>query len=159
VGHARCPAKEILRAAFGTGKVASLGSRGGRRRAVYSPGGLREFSAPKSAPNLRDLLAQSIIVRTEKGLDMAQGMRGENRENQAQLVSTSIEAITTRYEMAGNASSSLFAPCVTHAAPTDTQIGLRVCNGCGSPILPKAAMAKAVQRPLPGRGPTSSGSR
>jgi hypothetical protein len=38
---------------------------------------------------------------------------------------------------AGNASSSLFEPSVTHRMPTDTKIGLRVCNGCGSPFRPK----------------------
>jgi hypothetical protein len=43
------------------GKAAELGSKGGRRRAVYSPDGLKEFAAPKSAGDLRDLLAQSII--------------------------------------------------------------------------------------------------
>ena len=49
------------------GKAAELGSKGGRRRTVHSPDGLREFSAPKSAADLRDLLAQSIIeIRTGK---------------------------------------------------------------------------------------------
>jgi hypothetical protein len=49
------------------GKAAELGSKGGRRRTVYSPDGLKEFSAPKSAADLRDLLAQSIIeIRTGK---------------------------------------------------------------------------------------------
>jgi hypothetical protein len=43
------------------GKAAELGSKGGRRRAVYSPDGLQEFTAPKTAADLRDLLAQSII--------------------------------------------------------------------------------------------------
>ena len=43
------------------GKAAELGSRGGRRRAVYSPDGLQEFTAPRTAADLRDLLAQSII--------------------------------------------------------------------------------------------------
>jgi hypothetical protein len=49
------------------GKAAELGSKGGRRRTVYSPDALKEFSAPKSAADLRDLLAQSIIeIRTGK---------------------------------------------------------------------------------------------
>ena len=43
------------------GKAAELGSKGGRRRAVYSPDGLQEFAAPRSAADLRDLLAQSIV--------------------------------------------------------------------------------------------------
>ena len=46
-------------------KAAELGRKGGRRRAVYSPDSLREFTAPKSAADLRDVLAQSIIeIRT-----------------------------------------------------------------------------------------------
>jgi hypothetical protein len=43
------------------GKAAELGSKGGRRRAVYSPDALQEFPAPRTAADLRDLLAQSII--------------------------------------------------------------------------------------------------
>ncbi len=44
-----------------SGRAAELGSKGGRRRTVYSPDGLKEFAAPRSAADLRDLLAQSII--------------------------------------------------------------------------------------------------
>jgi hypothetical protein len=44
------------------GKAAELGSKGGRRRTVYSPDGLKEFTAPRTAADLRDLLAQSIIA-------------------------------------------------------------------------------------------------
>jgi hypothetical protein len=43
------------------GRAAELGSKGGRRRAVFSPGDLRHFAAPKTAADLRDLLAESII--------------------------------------------------------------------------------------------------
>ena len=43
------------------GKAAELGGKGGRRRVVYSPDGLKEFAAPRTATDLRDLLAQSII--------------------------------------------------------------------------------------------------
>jgi hypothetical protein len=43
------------------GRAAELGSKGGRRRAVFSPGDLRDFAAPKTAADLRDLLAESII--------------------------------------------------------------------------------------------------
>ncbi len=42
------------------GRAAALGSKGGRRRA-YRPGDLREFAAPKTAADLRDLLAESMI--------------------------------------------------------------------------------------------------
>jgi hypothetical protein len=43
------------------GRAAELGSKGGRRRAIYSPAVLREFAAPKTAADLRELLAESII--------------------------------------------------------------------------------------------------
>jgi hypothetical protein len=43
------------------GRAAELGSKGGRRRAVYSAGNLREFATPKTAADLRELLAESII--------------------------------------------------------------------------------------------------
>jgi hypothetical protein len=47
--------------------AAELGSRGGRRRTVYNPDSLKAFSAPKSAADLRDTLAQSIVeLRTGK---------------------------------------------------------------------------------------------
>ncbi len=49
------------------GKAAELGSKGGRRRAVYTPDGLKDFDPPETAADLRDLLAQSIIeIRTGK---------------------------------------------------------------------------------------------
>ena len=44
-----------------SGRAAELGSKGGRRRAAYSPDDLKEFPAPKSVADLRDLLAQSIV--------------------------------------------------------------------------------------------------
>ncbi len=48
-----------------SGRAAELGSKGGRRRTVYGPHARKEFSAPKSAADLRDLLAQSIVeIRT-----------------------------------------------------------------------------------------------
>jgi hypothetical protein len=43
------------------GRAAELGSKGGRRRSIHSPADLREFAAPKTAADLRDLLAESII--------------------------------------------------------------------------------------------------
>ena len=43
------------------GRAAELGSKGGRRRAMYSPADLREFAAPKTAADLRELPAESII--------------------------------------------------------------------------------------------------
>ena len=43
------------------GRAAELGSKGGRGRAVYRLGDLREFAAPKTAADLRELLAESII--------------------------------------------------------------------------------------------------
>src|SRR5271167_906815 len=41
-------------------KAAELGSKGGRRRTVYSPDGLRDFPAPKTPAELMDLMAQSM---------------------------------------------------------------------------------------------------
>jgi hypothetical protein len=50
-----------------SGRAVELGRKGGRRRAVYKPDGLKEFPAPKNAADLRELLAQSIIeIRTGK---------------------------------------------------------------------------------------------
>jgi len=43
------------------GRAAVLGSKGGRRRSAYRAGDLREFVAPKTAADLRELLAESII--------------------------------------------------------------------------------------------------
>jgi hypothetical protein len=43
------------------GLAAELGSKGGRGRAVYSVDVLKQFDAPRTAADLRDLLAQSIV--------------------------------------------------------------------------------------------------
>jgi hypothetical protein len=43
------------------GKAAELGSKGGRRRTLFSPDKLMPFAAPKTAADVRDLLAQSIV--------------------------------------------------------------------------------------------------
>jgi hypothetical protein len=43
------------------GRAKELGSKGGRRRTLRPPDGLRDFAAPKNAADLRDLLAESII--------------------------------------------------------------------------------------------------
>src|ERR1700730_4893533 len=49
------------------GRAAVLGSKGGRRRAAYSLDDLKEFAAPKTAADLRDLLAESIVeIRSGK---------------------------------------------------------------------------------------------
>jgi hypothetical protein len=50
-----------------SGLARELGSKGGRRRTVYNLDGLKQFEPPKTAADLRDLLAQSIIeIRTGK---------------------------------------------------------------------------------------------
>ena len=41
--------------------AAKLGSKGGRRRAACQPQELKVFEPPKTAADLRDLLAQSIV--------------------------------------------------------------------------------------------------
>ena len=46
-----------------------MGSRGGRRRAVYDLGNLREFPAPRSAADLLTLLAESIVEARSGKLD------------------------------------------------------------------------------------------
>jgi|ERR1700680_4352688 hypothetical protein len=49
------------------GRAEELGSKGGRRRTIYSPDRLKEFRAPRSAADLRGSLVQSIVeVRTGK---------------------------------------------------------------------------------------------
>jgi hypothetical protein len=49
------------------GRAKELGRRGGHRRTVYRPEALKEFEAPKTAADVRDLLAESIIeVRAGK---------------------------------------------------------------------------------------------
>jgi hypothetical protein len=56
--HARLPARTGARCMRTLGGAAELGSKGGRGRAVYRLGDLREFAAPKTAADLRDLLAE-----------------------------------------------------------------------------------------------------
>ena len=51
------------------GRAAELGSKGGRRRTIYSPDALQEFTAPRTAADLRDLLAQSIVELRAGKLD------------------------------------------------------------------------------------------
>jgi len=49
------------------GKAALLGSKGGSRRKVYGQDGIEVFPAPKSAADLRDLLAHLIVeIRSGK---------------------------------------------------------------------------------------------
>jgi hypothetical protein len=49
------------------GRAKELGSRGGRRRTVYRPDALKEFATPKTAADVRDLLAESMMeVRAGK---------------------------------------------------------------------------------------------
>jgi hypothetical protein len=50
-------------------RAALLGRRGGRQRTAHSPEGLKEFPMPKSAADLRDLLAHSIIEIRNGKLD------------------------------------------------------------------------------------------
>jgi hypothetical protein len=51
------------------GRAAQLGSKGGRRRALCSPGNLKDFATPKTAADLRDLLAESLIELRAGKLD------------------------------------------------------------------------------------------
>jgi hypothetical protein len=62
------PVRGKKKCLFHTGDNASqLGSKGGHRRAIYSPDGLTAFDPPKNAADLRDLLAVSIVeIRSGK---------------------------------------------------------------------------------------------
>ena len=50
-------------------KAAELGSRGGRRRTGYRQDSLKEFAAPKTGADVRDLLAESIVELRAGKLD------------------------------------------------------------------------------------------
>jgi len=50
-------------------RAAELGSKGGRRRAIFSPDQLMPFSPPKTAAEVRDLLAQSMVEARAGQLD------------------------------------------------------------------------------------------
>jgi hypothetical protein len=52
-----------------SGRAAELGSKGGRRRTVFSPDKLKPFPAPKNAADVRDLLAQSMVELRAGQLD------------------------------------------------------------------------------------------
>ena len=52
-----------------SGRAAELGSKGGRTRAVFNPDNLMPFAAPKSAADVRDLLAQSMVELRAGQLD------------------------------------------------------------------------------------------
>ena len=52
-----------------SGRAAELGSKGGRRRAVFSPDKLMPFPAPKTAADVRDFLAQSMVELRAGQLD------------------------------------------------------------------------------------------
>jgi hypothetical protein len=53
--------KEYCALHFDDGRAAELGSKGGRRRALFDPDKLKRFPAPKTAADVRDLLAQSMV--------------------------------------------------------------------------------------------------
>jgi len=50
-------------------KAAELGSKGGRRRAIFNSDNLKRFPAPQSATDVRDLLAQSMVELRAGELD------------------------------------------------------------------------------------------
>ncbi len=51
------------------GRADELGSRGGRRRTMFDPEKLMSFPPPKTAAEVRDLLAQSIVELRAGQLD------------------------------------------------------------------------------------------
>jgi hypothetical protein len=50
-------------------KAAELGRKGGRRRAIFNPDKLKRFPAPKTAADVRDFLAQSMVELRSGELD------------------------------------------------------------------------------------------
>jgi hypothetical protein len=52
-----------------SGRAAELGSKGGRRRARFSPDHLKPLPALKTAADVRDLLAQSMVELRAGELD------------------------------------------------------------------------------------------
>ena len=54
---------------FDEGRAAEIGSKGGRRRARFSPDNLKPLPAPKTAADVRDLLAQSMVELRAGELD------------------------------------------------------------------------------------------
>jgi len=54
---------------FDDGRAAELGSKGGRRRALFDPDLLKRFPAPRTAADVRDLLAQSMVELRAGELD------------------------------------------------------------------------------------------
>ena len=74
VNGAQCKAsaltgKEYCALHSDTARAAELGSRGGRRRALFDPEQLMPFAAPKTAADVRDLLAQSMVELRRGQLD------------------------------------------------------------------------------------------
>jgi hypothetical protein len=61
--------RNAKRCVMHSGRAAELGSKGGRRQAIYNPANLEEFPPPKTAADLRDLLAQSIVEIRNGKLD------------------------------------------------------------------------------------------
>jgi hypothetical protein len=52
-----------------SGRASELGSKGGRRRTVFSSDKLMPFAAPKTAADVRDFLAQSMVELRAGQLD------------------------------------------------------------------------------------------
>jgi uncharacterized small protein (DUF1192 family) len=131
------------------GRAASLGSKGGRRRTVFSPGNLREFQAPKSAADLRDLLAESIIeIRTgrmESKMANALGYLGSSylRALEVADLESRIEKLALEIERAKQTTASDASRSSTaDSEMTHTNIYSRI------PSL-KAAMPPAAMDPSP----------
>ena len=53
--------EDTKRCVMHSGRAAELGSKGGRRRAIYRPEHLKKLAPPRTAADLKDLLAQSIV--------------------------------------------------------------------------------------------------
>src|SRR5208283_2139718 len=114
------------------GRAASLGSKGGRRRAVLSPSNLREFQAPKSAADLRDLLAESIIeIRTgrmESKMANALGYLGSSylRALEVADLESRLEKLALEFERAKQATADAGRSGKVDSEMTHTNIYSRI---------------------------------
>src|SRR5438552_15059871 len=83
-----------------SGRAAELGSRGGRRRAVYSPDHLKVFSPPTTPAELRELLAQTIV-------DIRAGRMDPKLANSISYLSTSFLRAVEEIDQGGGPANSL----------------------------------------------------
>jgi hypothetical protein len=62
IGTQKCPLHT-------PGVASKLGTRGGRRRAIFDPAGLEKFGAPKDASDIVEILAATIVEIRESRME------------------------------------------------------------------------------------------